>query len=71
LVGNSSAASREGRKRHAYNNGVIVGRGVFYAVRVDSYHATEELLGEVFSVGSVPRLYNEEHLPLAVYNYRS
>jgi hypothetical protein len=26
----------------------------------------EELLGEVFSMGSVPRLYNEDHLPLAV-----
>jgi hypothetical protein len=29
-------------------------------------HATEEVLEEVFSVRSMPRLYNEDQLPLPV-----
>jgi hypothetical protein len=35
-------------------------------IPADVNAAIEELSGGVFSVGSVPRLYNEDQLPLAV-----
>jgi hypothetical protein len=37
---------------------------------VDTYATTEELLETVFSVRSVPGLYNEDQLPLSVLESR-